>query len=666
MKMEAGLRTQSKEGGQGKRIATRLAVLVFGILLCNIAPTQYLASQFSYDSVLGGAVIGHFYWPWSWVVWATDYYTNYPGLFQNALKIAVAGLVVLVMIWATVIFMTSRKGKPIQNLHGSAHWATEDEVKETGLTEGAGVYVGAWKPKKKGPPKYLRHNGPEHVLAFAPTRSGKGVGLVVPTLLSWPASTVVLDNKGENYALSAGWREQYADNIIQRFDPTASPDDEADAHRAYFNPLAELDIGGEREYGDVQNLVEVLASPNDPNARSDAHFDETAKAFLVGYLLHICRKAKAEGKTATLGEAAIELSDSPFEEIAEDMVGSDSVHVRMSGQDMLDREDRERSGVLSTAKRYLSLFRDPVIAHNTSKSTFRVADLMNGDHPMSLYLVIQQRDKKRIRPLIRLMVTQTLLGLLPELEFLDGQPVKSYDHRLLMLLDEFPTLGYLHVVEESIAYLAGYGIKCYLIVQDLTQLNRAYGKEESIVSNCHIRIAYAPNKVETAELLSKMSGTTTVVKRSVQTSGKRHGWFLSNVSESWQEVQRPLLTADEAMRLPGAEKEKDAKGNERIVSPGDMLIFVAGQSPIYGQQILFFKDDNFLARAAIEAGSGGPSGESVLLKGEDDQEDDDLSDEPVSDQEQEAGAESDQDDDQGESPNLEDDKKRGSLWTLAR
>ena len=128
MKMEAGLRAQSKEGGQGKRIAMRLAVLIVGILLCNIAPTQYLASQFSYDSVLGGAVIGHFYWPWSWVVWATDYYTNYPGLFQNALKIAVAGLVVLVMIWATVIFMTSRKGKPIQNLHGSAHWATEDEV----------------------------------------------------------------------------------------------------------------------------------------------------------------------------------------------------------------------------------------------------------------------------------------------------------------------------------------------------------------------------------------------------------------------------------------------------------------------------------------------------------------------------------------------------------
>jgi type IV secretion system protein VirD4 len=136
-----------------------------------------------------------------------------------------------------------------------------------------------------------------------------------------------------------------------------------------------------------------------------------------------------------------------------------------------------------------------------------------------------------------------------------------------------------------------------LITQDLSQLYAAYGKDESILSNCHIRIAYAPNKIETAELLSKMSGQTTILKTSISTSGKRFGAVLEQVSQSHQEVQRPLLTPDECMRLAGP--KKDAQG--QITEAGDMLIFAAGFAPIYGKQILYFKDPVFSVRSQVAA-----------------------------------------------------------------
>jgi type IV secretion system protein VirD4 len=164
------------------------------------------------------------------------------------------------------------------------------------------------------------------------------------------------------------------------------------------------------------------------------------------------------------------------------------------------------------------------------------------------------------------------------------------------MLDEFPSLGKLDVFEESLAFIAGYGLKAYLIIQDISQLWTAYGKDESIFSNCHVRVAYAPNKIETAELLSKMSGTATIVKQSHSFSGNLYG-SQHNISTSTQETQRSLLTADEVMRLPAA--KKDARGN--VTEPGDMLIFMAGQTPIYGKQILYFMDPTFSARAKVPA-----------------------------------------------------------------
>jgi type IV secretion system protein VirD4 len=221
---------------------------------------------------------------------------------------------------------------------------------------------------------------------------------------------------------------------------------------------------------------------------------------------------------------------------------------------------------------------------------------MNDEQPVSLYLVVPPSDKDRLRPLIRLMINQVVRGLTEKMEFKDGRSAAGYKHRLLLMLDEFPSLGKLDVFEESLAFIAGYGLKAYLIIQDISQLWTAYGKEESIFSNCHVRVAYAPNKIETAELLSKMTGTATVVNKNHMMSGKVLG-SLSNVQASIQATQRPLLTADEVMRLPAA--AKDARGN--VTEPGDMLIFMAGQTPIYGKQILYFMDPVFSKRAKVAA-----------------------------------------------------------------
>jgi type IV secretion system protein VirD4 len=151
-------------------------------------------------------------------------------------------------------------------------------------------------------------------------------------------------------------------------------------------------------------------------------------------------------------------------------------------------------------------------------------------------------------------------------------------------------------MEKALAYIAGYGGKVYLIVQDITQLNGVYGKENALMANCHVRIAYAPNTIETAKTLSDMTGKTTVVEEKVSLSGSRSG-HLKNASVNMTETARPLLTPDECMRLPGP--EKDAQG--RVTKPGDMLIFTAGQPPIYGRQILYFFDPVFSVRSRMPA-----------------------------------------------------------------
>ncbi len=590
--------------------ALGLATLVAGLQ----SATQCFAFEFGYQPVLG-VNFKHIYPPWAIVHWAGNWYELYQNAFMRAASVGITvtavgllGLVVTKMVQAN-----SSKVNPY--LHGSARWANQQDIQAAGLlpmsrslwqiitgkhtATNAGVYVGAWLDKH-GKQHYLRHNGPEHILCYAPTRSGKGVGLVVPTLLSWPDSSVITDLKGELWALTAGWRQQHGNNKVLRFEPAALNG------CVCWNPLDEIRIGTEYEVGDVQNLATLLVDPDGKGLES--HWQKTAQALLVGVILHVLYKAKTEGTLATLPVVDALLADPQRNtaELWQDMAtyshidGHNHPVVGSAARDMLDRPDEEAGSVLSTAKSYLSLYRDPIVGRNLSQSDFKIKDLMNHQSPVSLYIVTQPNDKARLRPLVRVLVNMIVRLLADHMDFANGRPKAHYKHRLLMMLDEFPSLGRLEILQESLAFVAGYGIKCYLICQDLNQLKSretGYGSDESITSNCHVQTAYPPNRIETAEHLSKLTGQTTVAKEQITTSGRRTSALLGQVSRTLQEVQRPLLTTDECLRMPGPMKDSEGLINK----PGDMVVYVAGFPAIYGVQPLYFQDPIFQARAAIQA-----------------------------------------------------------------
>ena len=385
----------------------------------------------------------------------------------------------------------------------------------------------------------------------------------------------VTDLKGELYELTSGWRQKYAHNRILRFEPASG------AGSCCFNPIEELRIGTEHEVGDVQNLALLLVDPEGKGLQAENHWQKTAYSLLVGCILHLCYKARVEGTPATFAGLDHMLADSsrPIQELWNEMLtyshinGRNHPVVSASARDMLDRPSQEAGSVLSTAKSFLELYRDPTVAKNTSRSDFRIRDLMHYTDPVSLYIITHPADKARLKPLVRIVVNMIVRRLADKMEFEKGRPKPTYKHKLLAMIDEFPALGKLEILQESLAFVAGYGIKCYLISQDINQLKSretGYGRDESITSNCHVQCAFPPNRLETAEHLSKLTGQTTIIKEQVTRSGR--GFLATQVSTTMQEVQRPLLTPDECLRMPGPRKDE----HDRITEAGDMVVYCAG------------------------------------------------------------------------------------------
>jgi len=580
-----------------------IAILLF--LLSLSFSTQYCAKKFNYQKKLGSHV-HHFYPPWAIFKWAYQWGAIYPEKFikGGSLGLGIASIGIFILFIGRLAKTSSSIGH--EYLHGSARWADTNDLMKAGLLQisklrkvpfkksdpsNDGVYVGGWLDKNNKL-HYLRHAGPEHVLCYAPTRSGKGIGLVIPTLLSWKHSAVITDLKGELWSLTSGWRKKHAKNKVLRFEPAKL------VGSVCWNPLDEIRIGTEYEVGDAQNLALLIVDPEGKGLES--HWQKTSQALLIGLILYALYIAKDEGTFATLAsvDAMLVNPNRSTLELWDEMVAYPHSVVSAAARDMHDRAEEESGSVLSTTKSYLSLFRDPVVARNTRKSDFKIKDLMNHHCPVSLYIITQPNDKLRLKPLIRILIDMIIRLLADKLEFVNGKVKVHYKHRLLMMLDEFPSLGKLEILQESLAFIAGYGIKCYLICQDINQLKsreKGYGPDETITSNCHVQNAYPPNRIETAEHLSKLTGQTTVIKAHITNSGKRLSPILSQISRTVQEVQRPLLTPDECLRMPGP--MKSASGD--IISAGDMLIYVAGYPAIYGKQALYFENKIFLERSSI-------------------------------------------------------------------
>ena len=593
---------------------------LFLLVLVNIAATQFVAYRLEYQPALGRALFRYHlhsvYQPFAWATWvflhssSPDRRIRLP-LLSGALIIVGGSATTVFFVYAMNLRRARRLSANTEDLHGSARWASPDDIEATGLLNArSGVYVGGWYNWGTGRLGYLRHNGPEHVLAFAPTRSGKGVGLVIPTLLAWSESAVVYDIKGENWARTAGFRAKCG-HLCFKFSPVEV------SNGSRFNPLAEVRIGTPRDVSDAQNVADMIVRTGE-DSPPERYWQDAAASITAGMILHVCYAAAASGRVACLAdlsavftrpgqtfrETLAELESFPHDperkqdwRTAEEERTATHPVVREKVREMLDKEDKDFSGVLSTAKTALTLYSDPLVARNTSASDFTIDHLVNFTRPVSLYLVVPPSDKIRLRPLIRLIFTMIVNRLTERMDF-EGAAQKRNLYRLLFMIDEFPSLKRMEVFADALSYMAGYGLKAYLITQDIRQIVDEYGPNESIVSNCHVRIAYAPNQYDTAELLSKMAGTKTVQKATFNFSGSRLAPIANHMSATVDQVERPLVTPDEVTRLRPPTKRGHGTA-ERIISPGDMLIFVSGHYPIYGTQILYFNDPVLSQRAKL-------------------------------------------------------------------
>jgi hypothetical protein len=371
-----------------------------------------------------------------------------------------------------------------------------------------------------------------------PTRSGKGVGLVIPSLLTWPGSAIVHDIKGENWQLTAGFRARHGRVLL--FDPT-------NAKSSAYNPLLEV-RRGEWEVRDVQNIADILVDPEGSLEKRN-HWEKTSHALLVGAILHVLYAE--EDKTLAGVAAFLSHPKRPIESTLSAMMrtahlGEAGVHpvVASAARELLNKSGNERSGVLSTAMSFLGLYRDPVVAEVTRRCDWRIGDIVAGDRPTTLYLVVPPSDINRTKPLIRLILNQIGRRLTEDLQ------AKAGRRRLLLMLDEFPALGRLDFFESALAFMAGYGIKSFLIAQSLNQIEKAYGPNNSILDNCHVRVSFATNDERTAKRVSDALGTATEMKAMKNYAGSRLSPWLGHLMVSRSETARPLLTPGEVMQLP--------------------------------------------------------------------------------------------------------------------
>ncbi len=551
---------------RGGRILWGQIVIVLTIVfVMTWAATQWTAWRLGFQPQLGSPWFELAGWPiyyppaffWWW--FSFDAYA--PAIFTEGGIIAVSGGLLAIVAAITMSIIRSREARNVAT-YGSARWAEGKEIRSAGLLGPDGVVLGKYERD------YLRHDGPEHVLCFAPTRSGKGVGLVVPTLLTWPGSCIVHDIKGENWGLTAGFRAKHGRVLL--FDPT-------NAQSSAYNPLLEV-RQGEWEVRDVQNIADILVDPEGSLDKRN-HWEKTSHSLLVGAILHVLYAEPDK----TLAGVANFLSDPrrPVEATLRAMMdtphlGEAGVHpvIASSARELLNKSDNERSGVLSTAMSFLGLYRDPVVARVTARCDWRIADLVGAKKPVSLYLVVPPSDINRTKPLIRLILNQIGRRLTEELT------TTGKRHRLLLMLDEFPALGRLDFFESALAFMAGYGMKSFLIAQSLNQIERAYGPNNAILDNCHVRVSFATNDERTAKRVSDALGTATELRDSTNYAGHRLSPWLGHLMVSRQETARPLLTPGEIMQLP----------------PHEEIVMVAGTPPIRATKAKYFEDTRLQER----------------------------------------------------------------------
>ena len=500
-----------------------------------------------------------------------------------------------------LLYMLKIRGNQLDT-HGTARWAKVWEWDKAGFIAPHGEYkegviLGRTKEKFFGliPARCIIDNEKTHIAVVAPTRSGKGVGIIIPTLLNWLGSVFVMDMKGENFQITAGYRKKVLKQIILKFKPYGLEDSVS------YNPLAEVRIGTPYEVKDATIIADILTDPGEGKKRD--HWDTSASTLFVGLILHVLYVAKNENRIASFGDIVdfltstddtlennflkllqySHLEDSDvFRTIYEDsqMRGvKEGTHpfVARTAAEILNKDERERASVISTVMAKLTLFKDPIIRRNTSRVDFRIKDLMDHENPVSFYIVVEAEQMDTLAPLLRILVTQTIGLLAPEMDFSSDAP--PHKHRLLFMMDEFPAFGTIPLFEKALAYIAGYGMKAVVIAQALNQIKKNYGDKNSVFDNCATTVFYAPTPLdnETPRQISELLGDTTIKIKN--RSYKALQIIGDNISESNQ--ARKLLTPEEVRNKLGDKRN---------------IISIAGYYPMMGVKIRYYLEEYFISK----------------------------------------------------------------------
>lgn len=444
------------------------------------------------------------------------------------------------------------------------HWANIADLEAMHLTTTepntiGGCVVGGIRVGNKIRP--LIDQSDSHVLIVAPARTGKGVGLMIPTLLRWSASAVVLDIAGECFETTATWRRSGANNRTIKFHPRAQ-----DGSSARFNPLEEIRLTGDRAIQDAQEIAMALIMPDEiPDSWRERAANILQAAIL--HVMHIESDKTLSGVWSFLNEGdpnklflTLSRASHPHAD-----------HVGMIVRQLDDLSENGLSSILSIINLSLTCFRDPEIQAATQHSNFALSELMDADIPTTLYFIMLPYDKDRIAPLFRIMLAQTL-----------SRSTESFAHKnkLLLMLDEFTLFGRLEFLQKALSYLPSYGIKGYFTAQTIEAIAGTYGPEDTFVKKCKIRIAFAQRSPESAEFIARWAGAQGATQ---------------DINDGQLRVPGPALLPQEIMQLSSIRiSDGQARG-------GDMLIFNGREKPIKGESLLYFSDPVYRDRATMPA-----------------------------------------------------------------
>ena len=485
--------------------------------------------------------------------------------------------------------------------HGTATWGDGEGLadaeaglllgRQSGRAPEVGYAVQARAPErspsKVGP--LLRYDGPGHVLTVAPTRAGKGIGAVIPTLLDHPGPVLVTDPKGENLALTARYRAGVLGHHVVALDPFELTPPDLPGHYGAgsitvggLNPLDLIDPGHPDQFEDAALLAEMLVV--DEGGGDNRFWVDEARALLAGLVLHVAQSERDDRRSLLTVREMLTAGPDAFEKVMNKMADEkSSVAVRRTASRIAQKHDKERSAVMSTAQSHTHFLDSGRMEGVLKSSTFAAAALRagGGDRPLSVYLLLPPDRLDAFSRWLRLSVA-TAIAALAKLGPLKGR-APGPSRRTLLLLDEFAQLGPMPPVRRALTLMAGYGVQVWPFLQDLGQLRRLYPKDwESFVANSDALQAFGTTDQFTAEYLSKMAGTATVFHHSQSASRNRGKNASRSAGSGASETARPLITPDELRRLGRA----------------DQLVLVRGEDPVLARRIAYYADPTFAGRVA--------------------------------------------------------------------